>query len=69
MRKSSKEYREQLARREKALQAEITPAVKAPPAVTFSATDPAFTYTSLCPDPVLREQPGRRKKVQPETGR
>ena len=60
MRKSSKEHREQLARREKALQAEVATAVKAPPAKTFSATHPAYTYTSLCPDPRLRKVPRPR---------
>lgn len=43
--------------------------LKGPKAGTFSALNPAYTYTSLCPDPELREPPGRRKKVQLETGR
>ena len=37
--KSSKEYREQLARREKVLQAEADTAIKAPPVETFFNTD------------------------------
>ncbi|PJJ30517.1 hypothetical protein H171_4123 [[Clostridium] celerecrescens 18A] len=42
-------------------------AVKAPPVMTFSATMPAFTYTSLCSDRGLREPPAKRKKVECET--
>ncbi len=67
--KSSKEHREQLARREKALQAEVATAIKAPPVETFSAQMPAFTYTSLCPDPALREPLVKRKKVDHDIGR
>lgn len=37
--------------------------LKGPKAKTFSATHPAYTYTSLCPDPELREPP-KRKKVE-----
>jgi len=40
--------------------------LKGPPATTFSATMPAYTYTSLCPDPALREQPRHRKEVDHE---
>lgn len=68
MRKSSKEHREQLARREKALQAEAVTAIKAPPAMTGSAMDPAYLFTSLCPD-LKRRKPPARKKVDHETGR
>nr|DAM27050.1 MAG TPA: hypothetical protein [Caudoviricetes sp.] len=34
--------------------------LKAPPVMSFSATNPAYTYTSLCPGPdrSLRESPG-----------
>jgi len=35
--------------------------VKAPPVETFSARMPAYTYTSLCPDPKLRKPPRKRK--------
>ncbi|MEY8357054.1 hypothetical protein AALB39_27435 [Lachnospiraceae bacterium 54-53] len=69
MRKSSKEHKGQLARREKALQAETATMIKAPPVETFSAQMPAFTYTSLCLDPELREPLVKRKKVDHETGR
>lgn len=64
--KSSKEHREHLARREKALQTETAIAIKAPPVTTGSATDPAYLFTSLCPDPKRRKPPAR-KKVQDET--
>lgn len=63
--KSSKEHREQLARREKALQAEVTTAIKSPPVMSFSAQMPAYIYTSLCPDRKRRKPPAR-KKVQHE---
>ncbi|WP_313584218.1 hypothetical protein [Lacrimispora sp.] len=54
-RKTSKEYREDKARREKALQAEIAMAIKAPPHKTGSAKDPPYLFTCLCPDPNRRE--------------
>lgn len=63
--KTSKEHREQLARREKALQAEAATAIKAPPVKSFSARMPAYTYTSLCPDKSLRKPP-KRKPEHPE---
>ncbi|MDK2966496.1 hypothetical protein [Lacrimispora sp.] len=37
--------------------------LKGPKADTFSATNPPYTYTSLCPDPKRRKPPAR-KKVQ-----
>lgn len=40
--------------------------LKGPKADTWSATKPAYTYTSLCPDPKSRKPPAR-KKVQNET--
>ena len=40
--------------------------LKAPPVMSFSATNPAYTYTSLCPDR-KRRKPPVRKKVQDET--
>lgn len=60
--KSSKEHREQLARRETALQAESATAVKSLPVMSFSATNPPYTYTSLCPDPKRRKPPKRKKE-------
>ena len=54
-RKTSKEYREEKARREKALQTEIAMAIKAPPIKTGSATDPPYLFTCICPDPDRRE--------------
>lgn len=66
--KSSKEHREQLARRETALQAEAATVVKSPPVMTGSAIDPAYLFTSLCPDPKRRKPPAR-KKVQHEAFR
>lgn len=32
--------------------------LKGPKAYTFSATNPPYAYTSLCPDPKLRKRPG-----------
>lgn len=49
-RKTSKERREEKARRDKALQAEIAIAIKTKPLTTGSAKDPAYLFTSLCPD-------------------
>lgn len=54
-RKTSKEYREEKARREKALQTEIAMAIKAPHIKTGSATDPPYLFTCICPDPDRRE--------------
>jgi len=54
-RKTSKENREEKARREKALQAEIAMAIKAPPPKTGSATNPPYLFTCLCPDPDRRK--------------
>ncbi|WP_124065726.1 hypothetical protein [Clostridium sp. E02] len=60
MRKSSKEQREEKVKREKALQAEMAVAIKAPPVMSFSARMPAYTYTSLCSDPKLKKSPEHR---------
>ena len=62
MRKSSKEHKEDSARREKAFQAELEDMIKGPQVTTFSAQKPAYTYTGLCPDPKLRKPPGKRKR-------
>lgn len=40
--------------------------LKGPKADTFSAKHPAYTYTSLCPDPARREPPRYRKEVDHE---
>ena len=40
--------------------------LKGPPATTFSAKNPAYTYTSLCPDRGMREPLRYRKKVDHE---
>ncbi|HCD46241.1 MAG TPA: hypothetical protein DEQ64_21475 [Lachnoclostridium sp.] len=69
MRKSSKELRNQYVQAQRITTAEAAIAVKAPPAMTFSSRMPAYTYTSLCPDPKLREAPDKRKKVDCETKR
>ncbi|MBS5955494.1 MAG: hypothetical protein KIC73_01130 [Clostridiales bacterium] len=66
MRKSSKECRANKASVNSRLQAEADAAIKAPPVMSFSARMPAYTYTSLCPDPKSRKPPAR-KKVQNET--
>uniref|UniRef100_UPI0006D23065 hypothetical protein n=1 Tax=Clostridium sp. NkU-1 TaxID=1095009 RepID=UPI0006D23065 len=63
MRKSPKERRNQYVQAQRITTAESAIAVKAPPAMTFSATHPAYTYTSLCSDRGLREPPRQRKKV------
>lgn len=38
--------------------------LKGPPATTFSARMPAYTYTSLCPDPALREPPAPKREPE-----
>ena len=40
--------------------------LKGPKTDTFSATHPAYTYTSLCPDRGLRETPEHRKEAEHE---
>lgn len=67
MRKSPKERRNQYVQAQRITTVEAAIAVKAQPAMTFSATMPAYTYTSLCPDPARREPPAKRKKVEFET--
>ncbi|MGL6217348.1 MAG: hypothetical protein ACRC36_04890 [Lacrimispora sphenoides] len=67
MRKSPKERRNQYVQAQRITTAEAAIAVKAPPAMTFSATMPAFTYTSLCSDRGLRKPPAKRKKVECDT--
>ena len=68
MRKSSKDCRADRASVNSRLQAEADAAIKAPPVMTGSAIDPAFLFTSLCPDPKRRKPPAR-KKVQHEAFR
>lgn len=50
-RKTSKERREEKTRRDKALQVENAIAIKTQIIMTGSATEPAYLFTSLCPDP------------------
>lgn|GEM_PF-1179344 len=66
MRKSPKERRNQYAQAQRITTAEAAIAVKAQPAMTFSTTHPAYTYTSLCPDPGRREPPSLRKEADHE---
>lgn len=66
MRKSPKERRIQYAQAQRITTAEAAIAMKAPPASSFSAIHPAYTYTSLCPDPALREPPRQRTEVDHE---
>jgi len=68
LRKSPKERRNQYVRAQRITTAEAAIAVKASPVMTFSATNPAYTYTSLCPDPALREPPEHRKEADYENG-
>ncbi len=67
MRKSPKERRNQYAQAQRITTAEAAIAVKAQPAMTFSTTHPAYTYTSLCPDRRLREPLRHRKEADHET--
>lgn len=66
---SSKDERATMLSAEHARAAKQGYVLKGPKADTFSATHPAYTYTSLCPDPALREPPKQRKEVQLETRR
>ena len=61
MYKTSKEDRATKASINSILQAEAATAIKAPPVMTFSATMPAYTYTSLCSDPKRRKSLRKRK--------
>lgn len=65
MRKSSKDCRANKDSVNSRLQAEADAAIKAPPVMSFSARMPAYTYTSLCPDPKLRKSP-RQKPEHPQ---
>ena len=60
MRKTSKDCRADRASVNSRIQAEMATAIKAPPVMTFSATMPAYTYTSLCSDPKLKKSPEHR---------
>ncbi|WP_313187358.1 hypothetical protein [Lacrimispora sp.] len=64
MRKSPKERRDQYVQAQRITTAEAAIAVKAPPVMTFSATMPAYTYTSLCSHRGLREPPEPRRKTE-----
>jgi len=65
LRKSSKDCRADRASVNSRIQAEADAAIKARPVMTGSAVDPAYLFTSLCPDPKRRKPPAR-KKVQYE---
>ena len=65
---SSKEEYTAMVATERARAAKQEYILKGPKANTFSATKPAYVYTSLCSDSLLRKPPVR-KKVQRETGR
>lgn len=52
---SSKEEHATMLSTEHARAAKQDYILKGPPAMTFSAMHPAYSYTSLCPDPELRE--------------
>ena len=67
LRKSPKERRIQYVQAQRITMVEAAIAMKAPPAESFSATHPAYTYTSLCPDPALREPPRRKREADHET--
>jgi hypothetical protein len=62
---SSKEEHADAVATERARAAKQEYILKWPKADSFSATNPAYTYTSLCPDSSLRTCPVR-KKVQYE---
>jgi len=68
LRKSSKDCRADRASVNSRIQAEADAAIKAPPVMTGSAIDPAYLFTSLCPD-LERRKPPARKKVQHEAFR
>ncbi len=67
MRKSSKERRGQYEQAKRITLAEAAIAIKSKPSMTLSATMPAYTYTSLCPDSARREPPRYRKEADHET--
>lgn len=60
MRKLSKDCRADRASVNSRIQAEADAAIKAPPVKSFSATNLAYTYTSLCSDPKRRKPPRRK---------
>lgn len=62
---TSKEEHAAMIATERARAAKQEYILKGPKAGTFSATMPAYAYTSLCPDRKRRKPP--RKKVQDET--
>jgi uncharacterized protein YbjT (DUF2867 family) len=63
---SSKEEHAAILTTEHARAAKQGYILKGPKADTFSAKHPAYTYTSLCPDPALREPPRYRKEADRE---
>ncbi len=61
---SSKEEHAAILTTEHARAAKQDHILKGPPATTFSATHPAYTYTSSCPDRGLREPPEPWRKPE-----
>ncbi|HBE87183.1 MAG TPA: hypothetical protein DDW53_20330 [Lachnoclostridium sp.] len=64
---SSKDERATMLSAEHAKAAKQGYILKGPKPNTFSARMPAYTYTSLCPDPARREPPRYRKEADHET--
>lgn len=64
---SSKEEHATMLSTEHARAAKQGYVLKGPKADTFSATHPAYTYTSSCSDPARREPPRYRKEADHET--
>lgn len=55
MKGSSTERWKQYSRTQRTTLAEAAAGIQGPPVMTFSSRMPAYTYTSLCPDPDLRK--------------
>lgn len=62
---SSKEEHADAVATERARAAKQDYILKGPKANSFSALNPAYTYTSLCPDP-KRRKPPKRKSERPK---
>lgn len=60
MRRDSKTHKANQADAVKAKAAAAEAAIREPPPDTWSATHPAYCFTELCPESVLRRQPGGR---------
>lgn len=59
---SSKEEHAATLSTERARAAKQEYILKGPKAGTFSATNPPYAYTSLCPDPKRRKPPRRKRE-------